>query len=347
MRALVTIGACYLDTILTVDHYPGEDEKLRASSISRRRGGNTLNTLEVLQQLLESRSQNAQAAEGDGHTNINGDNSRNDVDNTPPLYAVAVLPAKSSPAIREIKASFGPDVDLQHLIYREECSEPASSYIIKSTSTGTRTIVNYNELPEMTVAEFVRIAESLSTATTPPGRPRWFHFEGRIPDVTLECIRYIRQKFPADKVSVEVEKPGRSGLQELAAVADVVFYSKTWAQANGYQSPSDFLQWQAPLTPEASILCCTWGDRGAACLDTRSMSYIHCPAYIDLRSPVVVDTIGAGDTFIAGMLYGLIYHGDDSDFSLQLILDFANRLAAYKVMQEGFEGLGEAVAKSL
>jgi ketohexokinase len=31
-------------------------------------------------------------------------------------------------------------------------------------------------------------------------------------------------------VSVEVEKPGRAGLQELAEEADVVFYSKSWAQ---------------------------------------------------------------------------------------------------------------------
>jgi hypothetical protein len=29
---------------------------------------------------------------------------------------------------------------------------------------------------------------------------------------------------------VEVEKPGRDGLLELAAEADVVFYSKTWAE---------------------------------------------------------------------------------------------------------------------
>lgn len=32
------------------------------------------------------------------------------------------------------------------------------------------------------------------------------------------------------RISVEAEKPGRSGLQELAIEADVVFYSKSWAQ---------------------------------------------------------------------------------------------------------------------
>ena len=29
-----------------------------------------------------------------------------------------------------------------------------------------------------------------------------------------------------------MEKPGRTGLQELAAEADTVFYSKGWAQAS-------------------------------------------------------------------------------------------------------------------
>ena len=32
------------------------------------------------------------------------------------------------------------------------------------------------------------------------------------------------------KISVEIEKPNRQGLQDLAKAADVVFYSKSWAQ---------------------------------------------------------------------------------------------------------------------
>lgn len=47
--------------------------------------------------------------------------------------------------------------------------------------------------------------------------------------MTLECMHYLRRYFPAMKISVEVEKPGRSGLTNLAAEADVVFYSKSWA----------------------------------------------------------------------------------------------------------------------
>lgn len=52
-------------------------------------------------------------------------------------------------------------------------------------------------------------------------------------------------------------------------------------------------------------------------------------------------TVGAGDTFIAGMLHGLITHEDDWNMSRKL--EFANELAGRKVTQEGFSGLGGQV----
>ncbi|KAI9845995.1 MAG: hypothetical protein M1837_004401 [Sclerophora amabilis] len=315
MTRLVAVGACYLDTILTVQHYPAEDEKLRASGVSRRRGGNCPNMIEVLQQILDLETL---------------------VPNS--LVLFAVLPSASSTATQEIKSSFGPAVDLTHCIYREEFNEPASSYIIKSRSADSRTIVNYNELPEMTSREFVTMANEMGDEAT------WYHFEGRIPEVTLECVRHLRQHLATAKISVEVEKPDRTGLQELAAEADVVFYSKSWAQGNGYEAPEDCLRAQAPLTSKASLLCCTWGHEGASTLELPSFTYRHSPAYVakDLQ---VVDTIGAGDTFIAGMLHGLTCHSHD--WTVLHMLGFANELAGRKVVQDGFAGLGTLMQHAL
>lgn len=87
------------------------------------------------------------------------------------MNLVAVLPAKSSIASQQIQSALEPHVHLDHCIYREEFNEPASSYIIKSQSSGSRTIVNYNELPEMTVDEFTRIADALGSEAG------WYHFE--------------------------------------------------------------------------------------------------------------------------------------------------------------------------
>jgi ketohexokinase len=54
-------------------------------------------------------------------------------------------------------------------------------------------------------------------------------------------------------------------------------------------------------------------------------------------------TIGAGDTFIAGMLYGLIWRSDDWDMVRKLA--FANEIASRKVCREGFGGLGDTMRK--
>jgi len=130
-----------------VDHYPLEDEKLRAPRLEKRRGGNVPNTLEVVQQLLQRQKGSV------------------------PLVLLAVMPSSSSLATRQIQSSLGPGVDFSHCPYRESSSEAPSSYIIKSLATDSRTIVNYNELAEMTAGEFNKAADNLS------GKALVYHFE--------------------------------------------------------------------------------------------------------------------------------------------------------------------------
>ncbi|KAL8646879.1 MAG: hypothetical protein Q9210_005877 [Variospora velana] len=162
-------------------------------------------------------------------------------------------------------------------------------------------------------------------------------------------------------ISVEVEKPGREGLQSLAILADVVFYSKSWAQGNGYKSAEECLRAQATLTSNASLLLCTWGESGASALELPSRRYVERPAYktmgakvveyvfllrnlhrlVVVRYSFVNSTVGAGDTFIAGMLFGLTCH--TPNWTLDRQLEFANELAGRKVVQEGLRGLGNLV----
>lgn len=150
--------------IYSVDHYPNEDEKLRASSLARRRGGNCPNTLEVLEQLVKL----------------------NPLENVS-LVLLAVLSSSSSLGVTQfIKPSFRPMVDLSHCIYREKYTEPASSYIIRSSQNDSRTIVNYNNLPEMTSQEFAAAADSLGKELT------WCHFEvGGILNWVLLCLEQL------------------------------------------------------------------------------------------------------------------------------------------------------------
>lgn len=112
------------------------------------------------------------------------------------------------------------------------------------------------------------------------------------------------------------------------------------------------------LTNQRSFLCCTWGQDGAAALEG-SGTVLHSPAYtpegfqvveyVADRDAVMIEkpglthrsTIGAGDTFIAGMLYGLICKGKEWDLAQKLKM--ANRLAGTKVAQEGFSDLGRVL----
>ncbi|KAK7427950.1 hypothetical protein QQZ08_005563 [Neonectria magnoliae] len=127
------------------------DSKLRATTLNIRRGGNCLNSIEVLEQLLTEAE----------HVVVQP-------------YLVSCLPNASSQATRRIIDSFGPgsNVDFRHCIYREANTEAASCYIIRSLESGSRTLVSYNNLPEMTIEEFEPIVRSFIS-----DRETWWHFE--------------------------------------------------------------------------------------------------------------------------------------------------------------------------
>ena len=345
---IVCVGAVYIDTILTyvlapcglaenkaptnrqtfsVPHFPIEDEKLRAKSITRRRGGNTANSLEVLLQLQQHDPETARKPQSTD------------------LHLLAVLPDENSAASKFICESL-PQVKISDVsLFRKQHQEAASSYIIQSEENQSRTIVSINQLPEMQCNEFMHRVVDFTTCggMAPHWKRAWFHFEGRVPEITLRCVGWLRGMFPHShfKISVECEKPERTGMAEVAQYADVVFYSKLWAEKNGYKDARSFIEDRRNETRDGAILCCTWGSGGAAAVhkgDNEVWAHVKAWQAEKDEQAKVVDTIGAGDTFIAGMLFAINEHGE---WSLQRKLEFANELAGRKVLQEGFSGLGK------
>ncbi|MDX1252895.1 MAG: ketohexokinase [Gammaproteobacteria bacterium] len=178
-------------------------------------------------------------------------------------------------------------IDASACVRRPQGKVP-TSYIVLNQRNGSRTIVHYRDLPEFGFADFSRIDLS------PLG---WLHFEGRAVDDTRRMLERARAEAPSVPRSVEVEKP-RPDIEQLFPLADVLLFSRHYARARGFADAIALLHHAAALAPEADLVC-AWGEEGAYGLD-RDGNIHHSPAF---PPPRVVDTIGAGDTFNAGIIH--------------------------------------------
>lgn len=163
-----------------------------------------------------------------------------------------------------------------------------TSYIALNQRNGSRTIIHYRNLPEFGFADFNRIDLSAFD---------WLHFEGRAVDDTRRMLERARAEAPGMPRSVEIEKT-RPGIESLFPFADVLLFSRHYARACGFIDAGALLRHAAALAPETDLVC-AWGEEGAYGLDRDGTAH-HSPAF---PPPVVMDTLGAGDTFNAGIIH--------------------------------------------
>jgi ketohexokinase len=90
-----------------------------------------------------------------------------------------------------------------------------------------------------------------------------------------------------------------------------------------------FLQARQREQPAVDHIC-SWAEQGAWAVDPQGAT-LHSPA---LALPQVVDTLGAGDTFNAGIIHGKLL-----GLPLTDCLRDACQLAGKKCAQQGLQGL--------
>ncbi len=209
--------------------------------------------------------------------------------------------------IRADLLHYGVNLDQVHTIAE---GKVPTSYIVRSRENGSRTIVHYRDLPEYPYESFASI--NLDNFD-------WLHFEGRNVEQLESMMRRAREQAPQLFISLEVEKH-RQGMERLMSLADLLLFSRDYAVQQGYEDAVSFLQQFATSLPSI-MLSCTWGKEGAWARDSDGESF-HAAAH---QPAQIIDTLGAGDTFNAGIIDRLV-EGDRLEDALQA----ATRLAGIK-----------------
>ncbi|MCK4708534.1 MAG: carbohydrate kinase [Gammaproteobacteria bacterium] len=193
------------------------------------------------------------------------------------------------------------------------CSTAQSSIWLNSQN-GSRTIVHHRDLPELTVNELKRV---------PLEHYEWIHFEGRNIASLLEYLPQLKKL--VCPVSLEIEK-NREGIEQLLPFINTVIVSSAYLESKQITA-EQCLKSLRKYNSELNIAC-TLGASGLLAQD-HSGKLIHLAAEQVDR---VVDTVGAGDCFIAGLIHRL---HKQHDFESALI--YANKLAAQKIQLKGMK----------
>lgn len=301
-RRILCVGLIALDIVNTCERYPDEDEDIRAISQRWQTGGNACTNATVLTQLGME------------------------------CEFLGTL-SRGVEADFVCKHLLDRGVRYDNSVHHSGCGTP-TSFVTLSLATGSRTVIHSrNNLPELTVSAFEKVKLS---------NYDWIHFEGRRNEAEIVKMIAIVEEFnsgrsPKNKivVSVELEKP-RKSLLPLLEKADVVFASKDFAQFLGFSSPSETVKSLNFETKNVATIICAWGVGGADGIGPDGEAK-HSNVYPPKK---VVDTLGAGDTFVAGAIFRLIQGSSVED-----ALIFACRLAGFKCGINGNDGLVEAFSR--
>jgi len=287
MAKFLGIGNAVLDIILTVDHYPKEDEELRAQSKHIETGGNVNNMLYVLNQLGH-------------HTDI---------------CTTIAADAESKQLLSGLKQR---GISAEHTQTFIKGRTP-TSYITLNAQNGHRTIVHFRDLPEINFDFFAKIEIE---------EYDWIHFEGRNMSQLPGMINIAKTFLTHQPISLEVEKP-REGIEAIFPNVNLIIFSHHYATAKGFEDGLSLLQ-ELDL-PNVNLVC-TWSDKGAWFKPVNG-KVEHIAAE---KLNVIIDTLGAGDTFNAGLLHAL-----SEKQSLKDAVIYANKLAAQKCQQPGLANILE------
>eukprot|EP00871_Galdieria_phlegrea_P005090 jgi/Galph1/5582/GphlegSOOS_G4219.1 len=313
---VVGVGAAGLDFIAQLERFPKPDEKIRTTNHSVQGGGNCANTLTCLRRLG--------------------------------INTCLVTKVGDDSIGRSILGELEQDgVDSKFVIRQEQMSSPFT-YVIVDMTESTRTCIHTPAQSELSAEEVDN--ECLKDASL-------LHLDTRHPAAAFKLAQQAKQR--GVPILVDVERR-REGLEDLLPLADYIITNANF--------PLEFSQQLNRLNAlevlldryPAKFVIATLGKEGCVMMSREFLNenqkeyYRQCPIvathvtfplptpcrdcipkYQVIECPAwpvenVIDTTGAGDSFIGGIIYSLL-----NNFAIDHMLYFASRVASLKLKHIG------------
>lgn len=296
-KPILCVGCTVIDFVTLSRSYPKEDTDGRCLDGNWQRGGNASNVCTVLRKLA------ADVA----------------------FFGMLSKSPAFSVLLEDLRRC---GIDITHCCQTDK--DPPFSSVIIAQDTGSRTIVHCNKnFPYITWEDFVKIDLRLYG---------WVHFEARHPEETIKMIQSVREHNTRHKESIVISLDFESTYErnlELCGLCDYVVFSKELAMKQGWMAAEEACLELARVlhSSRQPTIICPWGSTGATFIDNSR----NCQTVEAYKSEMVVDTLGAGDSFMAGFIYATY----TLRRSLRDAIEFANRVAGYKITKFGYDHIAE------